>query len=354
MKFDVVEILQKATQVGASDIHITVGVPITLRVNGHLKYMDDHKVMPNDVQTLVTNMLSEKQYEKFKSIGEMDFSFSTAGIGRYRVNVFKQRGSIGLVLRIVSLTIPTMDQLKLPLVLKDLCTKKRGLILVTGPTGSGKSTTLASMIDYINDNIDRHIITIEDPIEYLHRHKKCVVNQREVGNDTETFALALRASLRQDPDIILVGEMRDLETISTAITAAETGHLVMSTLHTVGAASTVDRIIDVFPPYQQQQIKIQLATTLEAIISQQLMPSADGKGRVACFEILIVTPAARALIREGKTHLIQNIIQTGNNVGMISMDNSILECVSKRLITSETAKKYCVDLEYMTKQLMYV
>lgn len=354
MKFDVVEILQKATQVGASDIHITVGVPITLRVNGHLKYMDDHKVMPNDVQTLVTNMLSEKQYEKFKSIGEMDFSFSTAGIGRYRVNVFKQRGSIGLVLRIVSLTIPTMDQLKLPLVLKDLCTKKRGLILVTGPTGSGKSTTLASMIDYINDNIDRHIITIEDPIEYLHKHKKCVVNQREVGNDTETFALALRASLRQDPDIILVGEMRDLETISTAITAAETGHLVMSTLHTVGAASTVDRIIDVFPPYQQQQIKIQLATTLEAIISQQLMPSADGKGRVACFEILIVTPAARALIREGKTHLIQNIIQTGNNVGMISMDNSILECVSKRLITPETAKKYCVDLEYMTKQLMYV
>lgn len=354
MKFDVVEILQKATQVGASDIHITVGVPITLRVNGHLKYMDDHKVMPNDVQTLVTNMLSEKQYEKFKSIGEMDFSFSTAGIGRYRVNVFKQRGSIGLVLRIVSLTIPTMDQLKLPLVLKDLCTKKRGLILVTGPTGSGKSTTLASMIDYINDNIDRHIITIEDPIEYLHKHKKCVVNQREVGNDTETFALALRASLRQDPDIILVGEMRDLETISTAITAAETGHLVMSTLHTVGAASTVDRIIDVFPPYQQQQIKIQLATTLEAIISQQLMPSADGKGRTACFEILIVTPAARALIREGKTHLIQNIIQTGNNVGMISMDNSILECVSKRLITPETAKKYCVDLEYMTKQLMYV
>lgn len=354
MKFEVVEILQKATQVGASDIHVTVGVPIILRVNGHLKYMDDYRVMPNDVETLVSTMLNESQYEKFKSVGEMDFSFSTAGIGRYRVNVFKQRGSIGLVLRIVSLEIPSMEKLQLPDVLKELSVRKRGLILVTGPTGSGKSTTLASMIDYINNTIDKHIITIEDPIEFLHKHKKCIVNQREVGNDTASFALALRASLRQDPDIILVGEMRDLETISTAITAAETGHLVMSSLHTVGASSTVDRIIDVFPPHQQQHIKIQLASTLEAVISQQLMPSADGRGRVACFEILIVTPAARALIREGKTHLLQNIIQTGNNMGMISMDNSILECVNKRLITIETAKKYCVDLEYMTKQLMYM
>lgn len=354
MKFDVVEILEKATQVGASDIHITVGVPITLRINGHLKYMDDYRVMPDDIEHLLATMLTEKQYEKFKSKGEMDFSFSTAGVGRYRVNAFKQRGSMGMVLRIVSLTIPSMEELRLPSVLKNLCAKKRGLILVTGPTGSGKSTTLAAMIDYINDTIDRHIITIEDPIEFLHKHKKCVINQREVGNDTESFALALRASLRQDPDIILVGEMRDLETISTAITAAETGHLVMSTLHTVGAASTVDRIIDVFPPHQQQQVKIQLSMTLEAIISQQLLPSADGRGRVACFEVLIVTPAARALIREGKTHLIQNIIQTGNNFGMISMDNSILENVNKRMITAETAKKYCVDLEYMTKQLMYL
>lgn len=354
MKLNVSEILDSAVRLGASDIHITVGIPVTLRINGHLRYLNEERIMPEDTAQLVYEMLSEKQMERFKNSGEMDFSYSTVGFGRYRVNVFRQRGSIGLAMRIVSLDIPTMQQLNLPLVLKDLCMKKRGLILVTGPTGSGKSTTLAAMIDYVNDRVDRHIITIEDPIEYLHKHKKSLINQREVGNDTNSFAQALRASLRQDPDIILVGEMRDLETISTAITAAETGHLVMSTLHTVGAASTVDRIIDVFPPHQQQQIKIQLAMTLEAVISQQLMPSMDGNSRVACFEVLIVTPAARALIREGKTHLIQNIIQTGNNVGMISMDNSILECVNKRKITPEVAKKYCVDLEYMTKQLMYI
>jgi twitching motility protein PilT len=247
--------------------------------------------------------------------------------------------------------IPTIDELNLPMVLKDLAMKQRGLVLVTGPTGSGKSTTLASVINYINLNISTHILTLEDPVEYLHKHHLSMVNQREIGNDSSNFANALRAALRQDPDVILVGEMRDLETISIAITAAETGHLVFSTLHTIGAASTIDRIIDVFPTHQQQQIRIQLASVLEGVISQQLMPTFDGNGRAAAFEVMMASPAIRNLIREGKTHQIQTLIQTGSKLGMKTMDNSLTELYRNGTITLDTAIDYSVDRDYMEKTL---
>lgn len=259
-----------------------------------------------------------------------------------------------MALRVVALNIPSMDALRLPLVLKELATKQRGLILVTGPTGSGKSTTLAAMIDHMNQTRNEHIITIEDPIEYLHKHQLSIVNQREIGHDSHSFANALRAALRQDPDIILVGEMRDLETIGTAITAAETGHLVMSTLHTIGAAKTVDRIIDVFPPHQQQQVRVQLASVIEAVISQQILPKADGTGRVAAFEIMVANAAIRNLIREGKTHQIQNVIQTGANQGMQTMDASLLELYKKRIIDLPTLRKYSVDVDMTMKQIQYI
>lgn len=258
-----------------------------------------------------------------------------------------------MALRVVALSIPSMDQLGLPDILKDLSQKQRGLILVTGPTGSGKSTTLAAMIDHMNQTRNEHIMTIEDPIEYLHRHEKSVVNQREIGNDSQSFANALRAALRQDPDIILVGEMRDLETISTAITAAETGHLVLSTLHTIGAVKTVDRIIDVFPPHQQQQVRVQLATVLEAVISQQILPKADGSGRVAAFEIMVANSAVRNLIREGKTHQMQTVIQTGSQLGMQTMDASLIQLYKKRWIDMPTLRKYAVDLDYVLKIVGY-
>ena len=259
-----------------------------------------------------------------------------------------------MALRVVALSVPSMETLKLPSILKDLAMKQRGLILVTGPTGSGKSTTLASMIDYMNHERNDHIMTIEDPIEYLHKHDRSIINQREIGNDSHSFANALRAALRQDPDVILVGEMRDLETISTAITAAETGHLVLSTLHTIGAAKTIDRIIDVFPPHQQQQIRIQLASVLEAVVSQQILPKADGTGRVVAFEIMVANSAIRNLIREGKTHQMQTVIQTGANQGMMTMDASLIDLYKKRLIDQPTLKKYAVDLDMVLKQIGYL
>lgn len=310
--------------------------------------------MPDRTARLVREMMTNDQWDAYVSKGELDFSYSYPGLGRFRVNVYRQRGTCSMALRVVALTIPKMEDLKLPPVLKELAMKQRGLILVTGPTGSGKSTTLAAMIDYMNQNRSEHIMTIEDPIEYLHRHNKSVVNQREVGNDSKSFANALRAALRQDPDIILVGEMRDLETISTAITAAETGHLVLSTLHTIGAAKTVDRIIDVFPPHQQQQIRIQLASVLEAVISQQILPKADETGRVAAFEIMIANNAIRNLIREGKTHQMQTVIQTGSNIGMQTMDASLIELYKKRIIDQPTLKKYAVDFDMVMKQIGYL
>ncbi|MBM7561520.1 type IV pilus twitching motility protein PilT [Fusibacter tunisiensis] len=350
----VIEILEKAVKAGASDVHITVASPPVMRVNGRLLRMQDEALMPEDTKRIIMGILTPDQQRVFEEKGELDISYSTPGLGRFRVNVYKQRGTYSMALRVVALTIPSMEALRLPKVIAELSEKQRGLILVTGPTGSGKSTTLAAMINHMNQNRNDHIITIEDPIEYLHKHQKSMVNQREIGQDSHTFANALRAALRQDPDVILVGEMRDLETIATAITAAETGHLVLSTLHTIGAAKTVDRIIDVFPPHQQQQIRIQLASVLEAVISQQIMPTVEGDGRVAAFEVMTANSAIRNLIREGKTHQIQTVIQTGAQVGMQTMDASLMELYKKRLISQQTLKKYAVDYDMIMKVIGYM
>ncbi len=347
---EIFEILQKTVTVGGSDIHLTVGAPPVIRIDGELKGVSPEILTPNDTDQFAKAILTKENYEKLVKNGDVDSSFEKTGLGRFRVNAFLQKGSVGLVLRTINTKIPTMETLGLPEVIRKLCGKKRGLILVTGPTGSGKSTTLASMIDYINNNKGDHIITIEDPIEYLHKHKKSIVNQREVGDDTFSFATALRASLREDPDIILVGELRDLETIQTAVTAAETGHLVLSTLHTIGAAKTVDRIIDVFPPHQQQQIRVQLASVLEAVISQQLLPAQNG-GRVAAFEIMTTTSAIRNLIREGKVPQMQNSIQTSREVGMITMDTSLKELTQAGKIDKDTALKFAVSPEALAKEI---
>ena len=351
---DIMELLATTIANKASDLHITVGVPPMIRINGKLERMAETKLLPQDTLDLVKQVLTEKQWLELEQHGELDVSFARHGLGRFRVNMYKQRGSYGIAFRVLALEIPPMDTLKLPPVLKELAMKKRGLILVTGPTGSGKSTTLASMIDYINHNRSCHVLTLEDPIEYLHRHDKSMVNQREIGNDSDSFANALRASLRQDPDVILVGEMRDLETIGIALTAAETGHLVLSTLHTVGAVKTMDRIIDVFPTYQQQQIRIQLSSVVEGIVSQQLLPKVGGDGRIGAFEVMIATPAIRNLIREGKTHQIQSAIQTGNKFGMKTMDSSLMDLSHQGIISREDTLSYSVDRELMERQLLHI
>lgn len=348
---NILDLLSKTAKEKASDLHITVAVPPVIRINGRLERIGDEPLTPQDIAGLVKQMLTEKQFQELDSKGELDLSFSHPGLGRFRVNAFKQRGSYGMAIRVVSLHIPTMEELGLPPVLKALGKKQRGLLLVTGPTGSGKSTTLAAIIDFINKERSCHILTLEDPIEYLHKHQRSIVNQREIGNDSNSFSSALRAALRQDPDVILVGEMRDLETIEISLTAAETGHLVLSTLHTIGAAKTVDRIIDVFPPHHQQQIKIQLATVLEGIISQQLLPKLDEEGRVAALEILVATPAIRNLIREGKTHQLQTSIQTGGRFGMKTMDYSLGELYRQGLISRETALNHAVDRDMLERML---
>lgn len=342
---NIVELLKIGMEKRASDIHITVGVPPILRIDGKLTPLDMEPLKPSDTKDLVYNTLSESLIQQLEKEGELDTSFSSPGIGRYRVNAYKQRGSYAMALRIIPLEIPSMESLGLPAVIKDLARLPRGLILVTGPTGSGKSTTLAAMIDLINKERNCHILTLEDPIEYLHKHNRNIVNQREIGIDSKSFANGLRAALRQDPDVILVGEMRDLETISIALTAAETGHLVLSTLHTVGSAKTIDRIIDVFPPYQQQQVRVQLSTVIQAIISQQLLPKASGDGRVAAFEVMIATPAIRNLIREEKIHQIDTAIQTGAKYKMQTMDNSLIDLYSRGVITKETALMQAVNQE---------
>ncbi len=348
---NLIEILEKCRSVGSSDVHITIGAPPILRVNGDLKAISPNVLTKADTDALCREVLTKEKYDILKATGEMDCSFEDSRVGRFRVNCFRQKGGFAIVMRAINTKIPPMENLGLPPVIKELCSKRRGLILVTGPTGSGKSTTLASMIDYINSNRNEHIITIEDPIEYLHNHKKSIVNQREVGEDTNSFGSALRASLREDPDIILVGEMRDLETIQTAITAAETGHLVLSTLHTIGAAKTIDRIIDVFPPHQQQQVRTQLSSVLEAVVSQQLMPTAENTGRVGAFEIMLTSSAVKGLIRENKTHQIQNIIQTSREKGMIAMDTYLKELVGAGKINKDTALKFSVDNEALAKEI---
>ena len=345
------ELLITAKENKASDVHITVGLPPKMRINGILVDMDYPRLLPPDTEAVISTMMSDKRLQQFEELGEIDFSYSIPQIGRYRVNVFHQRGSMAASIRLVSTKIPLPEELGIPQSVVDLYQKKRGLVLVTGPTGSGKSTTLASIIDRINSMREVHVITLEDPIEYLHNHKKAMVNQREVGLDTHSYSNALRAALREDPDVILVGEMRDLETISTAITAAETGHLVLSTLHTIGAASTIDRIVDVFPPHQQQQIRVQLSMVLESVISQQLIPTADKKSRVAAFEVMHSTPAIKNLIREAKSPQINSTIQTSKKLGMQTMDDAIFDLYMKGDIDKENAVSYAQDSQIMEKRI---
>ena len=345
------EILKTAKIAGASDVHLTVGIPPRMRVNGDLISMEFDRMLPPDTKAVADEIMTDIQRERFEEKGEYDMSFSIRELGRYRVNVYHQRGSVAMAFRLVGTEVPSPESLGIPSSIIDLSQRKRGLVLVTGPTGSGKSTTLASIIDKINKTRDAHVITLEDPIEYLHQHRMSMVNQREIGIDSGSYADALRAALREDPDVILVGEMRDFETISVAITAAETGHLVLSTLHTIGAASTVDRVIDVFPPHQQQQIRIQLSNVLEAVISQQLIPTVDGKGRVAAFEVMHANHAVRNLIREGKSHQLTSVMQTNRKAGMITMDEAISQLYYTGKISREDAVEFAQDVEGMELKL---
>lgn len=329
-----------------TDLHIAVGTPPMVRVNSQLEPMAGSPAMtPPDTKAYMQDCITDMKYQVLEKNGEVDFSFSRAGIGRFRANIFKQRGSYSIAIRSLPFNIPAFSTLGLPDAVRSLSQKKSGLILATGATGSGKSTTLASMIDIINTERSSHIITIEDPIEYLHRHKTSLVNQREVGWDTMSFASALRAALREDPDVILVGEMRDPETIDIALTAAETGHLVLSTLHTTSASKTVNRILDAFPHDQQAQVRTQLAAVLEGVVSQQLLPRKDGKGLVLASEIMLVNTAIRNLIREGKPHQINTVIQTGAAAGMQTMDSCLASMYNQELVTYEDAVNRAQDLQ---------
>jgi twitching motility protein PilT len=318
------QLLKNAVEKNASDIHLTVGKPPILRINGRLiEQVEFNKVLPHDTEDIAIKLIPPEKYDQLMEMGEVDFAYPVHGLGRFRASAFKQRGSISLVLRLINNRIPTLEELEMPNILGELAMRKSGLVLITGPTGSGKSTTLAAMINKINTEQSLHIITLEDPIEYMHAHKNSIINQREIGSDLHNFANGLRSALRQDPDVIMVGEMRDLETISIAITAAETGHLVLGTLHTNSTPQTIERIIDVFPPYHQPQIRVQLADTLQGIVTQQLFPRIDRNGRVAALEILIATPAIRNLIRENKTYQIISNLQTGVKYGMQTLENSM-------------------------------
>ena len=348
---DMDELLSLAVDENASDVHLAVGIPPKFRINGALQEVDVPPLSSSEAAESIGMTMNERQKAILKDRGECDFAYSVGEKGRFRVNVYMDKGNMAAAYRKIDTIIPRPEQLGLPPAVVELYKKKRGLVLVTGPTGSGKSTTLASIINIANINTSNHIITLEDPIEYIHHHKKSIVNQRELGMDTLSFDNALRAALREDPDIILVGEMRDPETIQIAITAAETGHLVFSTLHTIGAAATVDRIIDVFPPHQQQQIRIQLAMVIEGVISQQLIPTADSHGRCAAFEVMLATPAIRAQIREGKTHQIESSIQTSRNVGMVTMDDCLIDMFRNGQISRENALLYAQDQLGMKKNL---
>ncbi len=348
---DIIAILLDVVQKRASDVHITVGTSPMYRIKGSLVRSDFPKFTPSDSKDFVYGLMNEEQTRTLEEKGEVDFSFGQTHVGRFRANVFKQRGSYACSLRVVATGIPDARLLGIPNSVMDLAKKKNGLILVTGPTGSGKSTTLASIINLINNTRNEHIITLEDPIEYVHRHNKCIINQREIGLDSQSYASALRAALRQDPDVILVGEMRDLETISTAITAAETGHLVLSTLHTTGAVSTIDRIIDVFPPHQQQQIRVQLSMVLVSVISQILLKNKMGDGRSAAFEVMHTNAAIRNLIREGKSHQIKSILQTNKKTGMQTMDESLLNLLKDGRIDIDDAIMYASDRTAFERRL---
>ncbi len=336
------ELLGHALALDASDLHVTVGAKPTVRVHGDLRALDQYEILePDQVRRMIYAVLTQRQRERFEQELELDLSYSLPGKARFRVNVYLQRDAVGAAFRFIPFNIRSIEELGLPAQVCDFARLPRGLVVVTGPTGSGKSTSLAALIDIVNTERDVHIMTVEDPIEYLHRHKRALVNQREVGADTHSFAQALKHVLRQDPDVILVGEMRDLETISTAITAAETGHLVFATLHTQDAPQTIDRIIDAFPPHQQQQIRVQLSTTLQGVVTQQLLQTWDGRSRTVAAEVLVATPAVRNLIREAKVHQIYSVMQAGARYGMRTMDHALAYLVTNGKITMELAKQRC-------------
>jgi twitching motility protein PilT len=349
MDFDFADILIEVMERGASDLHMTAGSPPMVRERGKLTALDYPQLNPTDVREIVYGILSNEQRKKLENEWQIDLAYSIPGRARFRVNAYFQRASIGAAFRLIPQEMPHLDDLGLPSTVREFTKKPRGFVLVTGPTGSGKSTTLAAMLDLINQERSEHIMTCEDPIEFLHRHKRCIVNQREIGADAQTFSMALKAALRQDPDVILVGEMRDLDTISTALTAAETGHLVFATLHTQDTAQTVDRIVDVFPPEQQHQVRVQLSVALQGIVTQQLLPTADGTGRVAATEVLVPTSAVRNLIREGKTHQIYSALQTGATHGMQTMDASLAELVRGHKITRELAESRSTSPEELRR-----
>ncbi|OZU89723.1 type IV pili twitching motility protein PilT [Virgibacillus indicus] len=337
-KFD--EWLTAAYQQEASDVHLTIGKAPIFRVNGNLMEQEKAKLKPSDTEKIVKEIIPDELSQQLAERRELDFSYGIDGVSRFRINTFYQRGQLSLAIRIVPTSIPSIEALYLPQIAKEIIRKPQGLVLVTGPTGSGKSTTLASMIDYMNQTMKKHIITLEDPIEYMHTHNQSVIDQREIGFDTNSFVNGLRASLRQDPDVILVGEMRDLETISTAITAAETGHLVLGTLHTTDAVSTIERIIDVFPAEQQTQIRIQLSTILEAVISQRLLITKDNRERRVATEVLINTPAVKNLIRNEKLHQVQNVLQTSKYQGMHTLEMDLKRLLQEDQIAYETAAPF--------------
>jgi twitching motility protein PilT len=339
MDIDFADILMEVVQRRASDLHLSAGAHPTVRIRGRLSPLEDYPILSDtDTREVVYSILTGDQRQRLETDWQLDFAYSIPGHARFRVNAYYQRGAIGAAFRLIPFGLTSIDDLGLPATVHDFTRRPRGFVLVTGPTGSGKSTSLAAMLDEINRTREEHIMTIEDPIEFLHAHKKCLVNQRELGSDAQSFADALRAALRQDPDVILVGEMRDLDTISTALTAAETGHLVFATLHTQDTAQTIDRIIDVFPPEQQGQVRVQLSVALEGIMTQQLLPTADGAGRVAATEVLVPTPAVRNLIREGKTHQIYSVLQTSSAQGMQTMDTSLATLVREGKITQKIAE----------------
>jgi twitching motility protein PilT len=330
------ELLEHMVALNASDLHVTVGTPPVVRVRGEVQRLEEYAPLSaDDSQQILYRILSSEQQRQFELKRQLDFSHSIPGLARFRVNVYFQRESVGAAFRLIPAELKTLEELGIPSSLHQLAEKPRGLVLVTGPTGSGKSTTLAALIDEINRKRSEHILTIEDPIEFLHRHKRCIVNQREIGPDATSFAEALRAALRQDPDVILVGEMRDLETIATALTAAETGHLVFGTLHTQSAPSTIDRIIDVFAAEQQEQIRIQIASSLQGVVTQALLPTADGRGRVPALEILLPDDAVRNLVRQGKVEQIYSVMQTNTGRGMQTMEQSLAELILRRVVDLE-------------------
>ena len=339
MDIDFADLLMEVVSRKASDLHVTAGAYPTIRVRGRLTPLEDYpKLSGTDTREIIYSILTGDQRQRLETHWQLDFAYSIPGHARFRVNAYFQRGALGAAFRLIPFGMSSIEELGLPATVHEFTRRPRGFVLVTGPTGSGKSTTLAAMIDEINRTREEHIMTIEDPIEFLHGHKKCIVNQRELGSDAQSFSDALKAALRQDPDVILVGEMRDLETISTALTAAETGHLVFATLHTQDTAQTIDRVIDVFPAHQQGQVRVQMSVALQGIVTQQLLPTADGSGRVVACEVLVPNPAVRNLIREGKTHQIYSVLQTSSAAGMQTMDASLAALVREGTISQRLAE----------------